>query len=127
MGASSSKDAILIRAGRIDHLIFLVHGHPAMLDRDPANSYGVETRVPNQAVRRNPDRFPDDFMFSLTRPEVMNISQTVRCSTPKYVCNVVAFTEQDVAVLSLVLPNATSPGRAPVLFPPANRQRALLH
>ena len=57
----------------------------------------------NQAVRRNLDRFPDDFMFSLTRPEVRNISQIVICSTLKHARNVFAFTEQGVAMLSSVL------------------------
>ena len=50
MGASSSKDAILIPAARIDQLNSLVRGHRVMLDRDPANLYGVQTRVLNQAV-----------------------------------------------------------------------------
>jgi hypothetical protein len=94
MGTSSSKDAILIPAGRIDQLNFLVRGHRVMLDRDLANLCGVETRVLNPAVRRNLDRFPDDFMFSLTRPEVRNISHIVICSTLKHARNVFAFTEQ---------------------------------
>ncbi len=45
-----------------------------MLDRDLAELYGVETRVPNQAVRRNLDRFPENFMFTLTREEIMNLN-----------------------------------------------------
>ena len=61
-----------------------------MLDRDLASLYGVETRVLNQAVRRNMDRFPDDFVFSLTREEVRNISQIVTCSTVKHSRNVFA-------------------------------------
>jgi hypothetical protein len=48
-----------------------------MLDRDLAQLYGVETRVLNQAIRRNIDRFPADFMFTLTRDEIMRISQIV--------------------------------------------------
>ena len=97
------ESIILIPAGRIDQFIFLVRGHRVMLDRDLASLYGVETRVMNQAVRRNLDRFPDDFMFSLTRPEVRNISQIVICSTLKHARNVFAFTEQGVAMLSSVL------------------------
>ena len=93
----------LIPVGRIDQVIFLVRGHRVMLDRDLARLYGVETRVLNQAVRRNLDRFPDDFMLSLTREEVRNISQTVICSTLKHARNVFAFTEQGVAMLSSVL------------------------
>ena len=97
------ENVILIPAGRIDQLILLVRGHRVMLDRDLAALYGVETRVLNQAVRRNLDRFPDDFLFSLTRPEVRNISQIVTCSTLKHARNVFAFTEQGVAMLSSVL------------------------
>ena len=52
-----------------------------MLDRDLAVLYGVETRALNQAVKRNRDRFPDDFVFELTRDEIRNISQSVICSS----------------------------------------------
>ncbi len=48
-----------------------------LLDRDLAELYGVETRVLNQAVRRNVERFPSDFMFSLSRNEIVRISQIV--------------------------------------------------
>ena len=55
--------------------------------------YGVETRALNQAVKRNKDRFPDDFMFSLTREEIRDISQNVICSdTIKHARNVLVFT-----------------------------------
>ncbi|NJD68802.1 MAG: hypothetical protein C3F12_12965 [Candidatus Methylomirabilota bacterium] len=74
-----------------------------MLDRDLAALYGVETRVLNQAVRRNITRFPADFMVVLTREEIRNISQIVTCSTIKHARNVSAFTEQGVAMLSSVL------------------------
>ena len=75
-----------------------------MLDRDLAMLYGVETRVLNQAVKRNHDRFPNDFMFELTREEIRNISQFVICSSAmKHARNVYAFTEQGVAMLSSVL------------------------
>ena len=93
----------LIPVGRIDQSILLVRGHRVLLDRDLAALYGVETRVLNQAVRRNLDRFPGDFMFPLTREEVRNISQIVICSTLKHARNVFAFTEQGVAMLSSVL------------------------
>ena len=77
-----------------------------MLDRDLAELYGVETRVLNQAVRRNLDRFPDDFMFALTRDEIMNLSQIVISSRIKHAPNVFVFTEQGVAMLSSVLNSA---------------------
>ena len=75
-----------------------------MLDRDLAMLYGVETRALNQAIKRNSDRFPEDFMFVLTREEIMRISQSVISSSElKYSKTVYAFTEQGVAMLSSVL------------------------
>lgn len=53
----------------IKHRIYEVRGMRVMLDRDLAELYGVETRVLNQAVKRNADRFPTDFMFQLTAEE----------------------------------------------------------
>ena len=94
---------LLIPVGRIDQSILLIRGHRALLDRDLANLYGVETRVLNQAVRRNRERFPEDFLFSLTRREIMRISQFVTSSELKFSKHVFAFTEQGVAMLSSVL------------------------
>jgi hypothetical protein len=89
---------------RIREAILFVRGLKVMLDRDLAMLYGVETRALNQAVKRNRDRFPCDFMFELTREEIRNISQSVTCSfTMKHAKSVYAFTEQGVAMLSSVL------------------------
>ncbi len=77
-----------------------------MLDRDLAMLYGVPTFVLNQAVKRNIERFPADFMFSLSREEILGISQFVISSgqaSLKYSKNVNAFTENGVAMLSSVL------------------------
>jgi hypothetical protein len=93
----------LIPVERIERAIYLIRGEKVMLDRDLAALYGVETRVLNQAVRRNRDRFPADFMFELTREEVLGISQIVTSSTVKFSKRVTAFTEQGVAMLSTVL------------------------
>lgn len=60
----------LIPTERIERTIYLIRGEKVMLDRDMAELYGVETRVLNQAVTRNRDRFPPDFMFELTREEM---------------------------------------------------------
>ena len=81
--------------------IFEIRGKKVMLDRDLAKLYGVETKVLNQSVKRNKDRFPDDFMFSLTREEIMRMSQFV--TSLKFSKNINAFTEQGVAMLSSVL------------------------
>jgi hypothetical protein len=97
------KSLSIIPAERIEKVIFLIRGQKVILDRDLAKLYGVETRVLNQAVRRNRDRFPDDFMFSLIREEIRNLSQIVISSSIKHSPNVFAFTEQGVAMLSSVL------------------------
>ena len=98
-----SAKQLPIPAERIEKAILPVRGQKVMLDRDLAVLYGVETRVLNQAVRRNIKRFPPDFMFELTREEIMRISQTVISSDIKYSKRVHAFTEQGVAMLSSVL------------------------
>jgi len=87
----------------IEKKILMIRGHKVMLDRDLAKLYGVETRVLNQAVRRNIDRFPEDFMLSLTREEILNLSQIVISSKIKHAPSVFVFTEQGVAMLSSVL------------------------
>jgi hypothetical protein len=83
--------------------IYLIRGLKVMLDKDLAELYDVETRVLNQAVSRNIERFPEDFMFSLTREEIMRISQIVTSSEIKFSKSVRCFTEQGVAMLSSVL------------------------
>ena len=77
-----------------------------MLDRDLADLYGVETKVLNQSVKRNIERFPDDFMFQLTNEETQNWkSQLVTSNSIKMGLrrNPYAFTELGVAMLSSVL------------------------
>ncbi len=101
-----SEDASIIPIERVEQSIYLIRGHKVMLDRDLAGLYGVETRALNQVVKRNVARFPDDFMFELSRDEIMRISQFVIPSeTPdiKYSNRVFAFAEQDVAMLAGVL------------------------
>ena len=101
-----SKDSSIIPIERVEQKIYLISGHKIMLDRDLAALYGVETRVLNQAVKRNSARFPSDFMFKLNRDEIMRISQIVISSEQleiKFSKQVFAFTEQGVAMLSGVL------------------------
>ena len=93
----------LVPVERISSKIYLIRGQKVMLDRDLAQLYGAETRVLNQAVSRNVERFPADFMFALDRDEIKGISQTVTSSGIKYSKSVRAFTEQGVAMLSSVL------------------------
>jgi hypothetical protein len=87
----------------IESRILLIRGRKVMPDRDLALLYGVETRVLNQAVQRNIKRFPEDFMFLLTREEIMRISQIVISSDIKFSKQVRVFTEQGVAMLSGIL------------------------
>jgi len=93
----------LISIEAVANKIFFIRDVKVMLDRNLAELYGVETRVLNQAVRRNIKRFPEDFMFALTRDEIMRISQIVTSSDIKYAKQVHAFTEQGVAMLSGIL------------------------
>lgn len=81
--------------------IYLIRGQKIMLDRDLAELYQVETRVLNQAVRRNRDRFPSDFMLPLVRQEIRNLSQFV--IGLKHAPSVFAFTEKGVSMLSSIL------------------------
>jgi len=100
----------LIPAERIEQSILLIRGSKVMLDADLADLYGVEIRALVQAVHRNHERFPADFMFQLTRDENAALrSQTVilkngRGRHRKYLPYV--FTEQGVAMLSSVLRSA---------------------
>jgi hypothetical protein len=99
----SARNAI-VPLERIEGAILMVRGQKVLLDRDLAALYGVETRVLNQAVRRNINRFPADFMVRLSRKEISSISQIVTSSASlKFSKNVHAFTEQGVAMLSSVL------------------------
>ena len=95
---------------KVESLIRVIRGQQVMLDRDLAELYGVETKVLNQAVKRNLGRFPDDFRFQLTKEECSR-SQFVtlnegRGSNIKYLPY--AFTEQGVAMLSGVLKSPTA-------------------
>ncbi len=77
-----------------------------MIDRDLAEMYGVETKVLNQAVKRNIQRFPEDFMFILSPSEAKNlrsqfVTSKIKAGGSQYLP--LAFTEQGVAMLSSVL------------------------
>jgi hypothetical protein len=91
---------------RIAQKIYLVRGQKVMLDSDLAELYEVETKVLNQAVRRNIERFPEDFMFQLVPEELENLRSQIVTSSSGYGGRrylPYAFTEQGVAMLSSVL------------------------
>lgn len=109
------NEEIIIKANAdievIKHRIYEVRGLRVMLDRDLAELYNVETRALNQAVRRNIDRFPEDFMFVMTEDEmnawksqfVMSNSIRMGMRRPP-----VVFTELGIAMLSSVLRSETA-------------------
>lgn len=90
---------------QVEPRIYLIRGERVMLDFDLAELYGVETRALKQAVRRNKDRFPHDFVFTLSRAETdALVSQAVIPSRSKFGgAAPYAFSEQGVAMLSTVL------------------------
>lgn len=102
MAATIAARAIILR--RVERRILVLRGHKVMLDRDLASLYGVDTKALNQAVRRNLDRFPADFMFQLTPEEAARLrSQSVTSKRGGARYLPLAFTEQGVAMLSSVL------------------------
>ena len=116
------KGGVVVPMERISQAILLIRGHKVMLDSDLAELYGVATKVLIQAVKRNGDRFPEDFMFQLSSEEFDRLRHQIGTSSlrsqivtsnpvaerdgttrggrryPPY-----AFTEQGVAMLSSVL------------------------
>jgi hypothetical protein len=95
----------IVSARTIEARILLIRGHKVILDADLAELYGVETKALTRAVRRNPERFPGDFMLQLGSQEFANLRRQYGTSSqwggrryPPF-----AFTEQGVAMLSSVL------------------------
>ncbi len=107
----SKTNTIIISHEVIINKIYQIRGYRVMIDRDLAEMYGVETRVLNQAIKRNERRFPSDFMFQMTSEELSDwksqnvISNKERMGLRK-LPNV--FTEQGVAMLSSVLNSETA-------------------
>jgi len=100
----SGGGAAIVPMEHITQMIVLIRGYKVMLDSDLAQLYGVATKALIQAIKRNEDRFPEDFMFQLTEQEFNNLRSQIVTSSwggrryPPY-----AFTEQGVAMLSSVL------------------------
>jgi hypothetical protein len=76
----SGKSKSLVPIKQIDGMIHTIRGVRVMLDRDLAQIYGVPTKVFNQAVKRNRPRFPEDFMFRLTREEFDSLKSQIAMS-----------------------------------------------
>ena len=101
----TAKQTALIAPDMIENKILFIRGKKVMLDRDLAKIYEVETKVFNQAVKRNLERFPSDFMFQLTRKETnflrshfVTLKQGQHSKYLPY-----AFTEHGILMLSSVL------------------------
>ncbi len=90
---------------RIENHIYLLRSHKVMLSTDLADLYGVEPRVLVQAVKRNIERFPEDFMFQLSKDEFDNLKSQIVTSSWGGLRRAApyAFTEQGVAMLSGIL------------------------
>ena len=124
--AKRKKDIVPVGATSLDYIkdrIFEIRGQRVMLDRDLAELYGVETRRLNEAVKRNINRFPDDFMFQLNRQEFLTLiprdisdaeqdtilmSQNATSSWGGTRKMPFVFTEYGVAMLSSVLHSETA-------------------
>ncbi len=116
------ENEILIPRIQIEDRILMIRGQQVMIDRDLAELYGVETRSLNQAVKRNIERFPERFMFQLTKNEQIKAEQFLRSQTvtleisdtdedlrgkhSKYLPYV--FTEHGIAMLASVLKSETA-------------------
>lgn len=109
--AKKSASSQIATVEEIERSIHVIRGQRVMLDADLAALYGVPTRVLNQQVSRNADRFPEDFAYQLTEQEFRSLTSQIVISkpgrggrrTPPWV-----FTEQGVAMLSSVLNSPTA-------------------
>lgn len=97
---------IVIHPDEMVNKIYYLRGKKVMLDFDLANLYGLETRILKQQIKRNLERFPDDFMFQLTKNEwneLITICDKFPLNVRHFPVRPLAFTEQGVAMLSSVL------------------------
>jgi hypothetical protein len=109
--AEMTASLVLVAAPAIEKRIFVVRERQVMLDEDLADLYGVETRRLVEQVKRNLDRFPEDFMFQLSKEEAAALRSQIAISKSgsggrRYAPYV--FTEQGVAMLSAVLRSKTA-------------------
>ena len=102
MAKSKLMATFILSGNAIIHKIYFIRNQKVMLDRDLAEMYGVETKRLNEAVRRNIERFPDDFMFQLSQEEYDSLKSQIatlkRGEHSKYLPY--AFSEQNVSMLS---------------------------
>src|SRR3989344_6601673 len=101
----NKKEIIAVPDERIISKVFLIRGKKVMMDKDLADLYAIKAIVLRQAVKRNIDRFPSDFMFQLNKEEAKLLVSHFVIPSMKYLGGYLpyAFTEQGVAMLSSVL------------------------
>jgi len=105
------NENLILPEDAIVNRIYLIRGKKVMIDRDLATLYGVETKRLKEAVRRNSNRFPEDFMFEMTKDEFENWRSQIATSNSEKMGLRYApfcFTEQGVAMLSSVLNSETA-------------------
>lgn len=101
-----AKSSNRLRIEHLEQMIHVIRGQRVMLDSDLARLYGVTTKALNQAVKRNADRFPDDFAYQLTAQEVADLRSQIVTSSEAHGGRRYSpwvFTEHGVAMLSSVL------------------------
>jgi phage regulator Rha-like protein len=106
---AKATKSITVLEEKVINKIYLIREKRVMLDSDLAEMYAVETKQLKRQVKRNPERFPKDFMFELTKKEFENLRNQIGTSSwggTRYMP--MAFTEQGVAMLSSVLNSATA-------------------
>ena len=127
-----NHDNPITRALPVDQLIYTIRGHRVMLDTDLAKVYGVTTKRLNEQVRRNRGRFPEDFMFQLTKVELENWRSQIATSNSwakmglRYRPH--AFTEHGAVMLAAVLNSPVAVAASIQIVRAFNRlRRALAH
>jgi hypothetical protein len=105
-----NKTAALVLAEKLETSIHIIRGQRVILDSDIATLYGVPTKAVNQAVERNPERFPVDFAFQLTDREIADLASVIAIANKGRGRNdnPHAFTEHGVVMLSSVLRSPTA-------------------
>ena len=100
----ANTELVIVNSAQVQQMIHVIRGERVILDRDLARLYGVEVAQLNRQVRRNIDRFPEDFMFRLTNQELTNLkcqNGTSSWGGDRHLPH--AFTEEGVAMLSGLL------------------------
>ncbi len=108
---TNKREIMLIPNERVISKIFFIRNKKVMIDSDLAGLYGVETKVLNQAVKRNLERFPEDFMFQLTKEEANAWKSEVEIPNLRYQIGTLSSRSQSVTLNNLNSQSVTSSSR----------------